>query len=86
MTQEQVHKLPRKTERITVPLVGLSRDGGGALTVERVLLRVDGVTQVYVNRLTEMAYIAYDSGLCGPEQLVGAINSTGLRAGVPTIR
>jgi Cu+-exporting ATPase len=61
------------TDRITMPIEGLSCGGGGALTVERAIARVPGVTRVYVNPLTEMAYIEFDNAVCSRDDLLAAI-------------
>lgn len=71
-------------QHITMSIYGLSCGGGGALMVERALAKVPGVTRVYVNPATEMAYVEYDPERCGPEQLVTAIKRVGFEAGVPT--
>ena len=46
--------------KITLPVVGLSLGGCGALTLEREIRRFSGVSEVYVNPATENAYIDYD--------------------------
>jgi copper chaperone CopZ len=68
------------TSRITMPIEGLTCGGGGALTVERSIARVPGVTRVYVNPLTEMAYVEYDSTLCSPDTIVAAVIRAGFRS------
>lgn len=73
-----------KTVRITFPIDNLRC--GGALIVERALSRTPGVVHVYVNPTIEMAYVRYDPSLTDSEHLVAAIERTGFRAGVPSIR
>ena len=73
-----------KTTRITLPIDNLRC--GGALIVERALTRTPGVVHVYVNPALEMAYVKYDSSLTDSDHLVAAIERTGFRAGVPSIR
>ena len=46
--------------RLTLPVIGLSLGGCGALTLERELRQLSGVSEVYVNPATENAYIDYD--------------------------
>jgi len=46
--------------RLTLPVIGLSLGGSGALTLEREIRRLFGVSEVYVNPATENAYIDYD--------------------------
>lgn len=62
-----------------LPLADLGCGGGGALAIEHELSRVPGVARVYVNPLTEMAYVEYDSTRCGPAELTAAIQRAGYR-------
>ena len=73
-----------KTTRITFPIDDLRC--GGALTIERALTRAPGVVHVYVNPAMEMAYVEYDPSITTIGQLVAAIEHTGFRIGVPTMR
>ncbi len=75
-----------KIERITIPIFGLGCGGGGVLTLERALGRMPGVTRVYVNPSTEMAYVHYDPASTGPDEIVAAIGRAGFQAGAPTLR
>ena len=75
-----------KTRRITVFIYGLGCGGGGALTVERALGKVPGVTQVYVNPATETAYVEYDPALTDLDGLVAAVKGAGFRAGESIVR
>lgn len=72
--------------RVTVPIYGLARGGGGALTAERSLAKVPGVKRAYVNPLTEMAYVEYEPAITDRAGLVAALESAGLRAGEPSPR
>lgn len=65
--------------RLTLPIYGLSCGGGGAMDVERVLARTRGMTGVYVNPLTETAYVNYDPALVSPVQLAAAVAAAGFR-------
>ena len=71
------------TERLTLPLFGLACGGGGALTIERVLARIDGVRRAYVNPATEMAYVEYDPERAGPPLFTAAIEGLGFKVGEP---
>ena len=64
----------------TLPL-GNMGCGGGVLTIERALSRVPGVARVYVNSLTEMAYVEYDAARCGPPDLTAALRRVGYDGG-----
>jgi copper chaperone CopZ len=57
------------TARVTLPLYNLGCDGGEALTIERAIARLPGVSEVYINPLTEMAYVVYDPALMDSEHL-----------------
>ncbi len=65
------------TSRTTIPVFGLTCGGGGALTAERALARVRGVVRAYVNPATEMAYVQFDSAICGEQQLLQALRDHG---------
>lgn len=67
--------------RVTIEIVGLGC--GGALMLERSLSHVPGVGQVYVNPMTEMAYVEYDPSACDVSTLVRAVEKVGFGAGVP---
>ena len=75
-----------KSQRITVPILGLSCGGGGSLQVERALIKVPGVGRVHVNPFTEMAYIEYNPAICSPGRIVAAINRAGFGAGEFSLR
>ena len=67
----------------TLPVSNLGCGGGGARTVERELARVPGVVRVYVNPLTEMAYIEYDAARCSLGELSATIRRAGYGATTP---
>ena len=70
--------------RVTIEIVGLGC--GGALMLERALAHVAGVQQVYVNPMTEMAYVEYDPSACDAPALVRAVQKAGFRTGIPQPR
>jgi copper chaperone CopZ len=51
--------------RLTIPISGLRCAGSECYTLERALRRVPGVVDVYVNPVTEIAYIDYDPAMPG---------------------
>jgi copper chaperone CopZ len=67
------------TARVTMPIIGLGCGGDGALRIERLLLSTPGVTSAYVNPLTEMAYINFDSVRVPASDLAGVIRRAGYR-------
>ena len=69
--------------RVTLPILGLTCGGGGALSVERSLLRVPGVIWAYVNPATEMAYVEYDPEQTNQEALREAVEWSGYRTVLP---
>lgn len=68
---------------LRIPVYGLGCGGAGATTIERVLAASDGVVRVYVNPVTETAYIDYDASATDPGVLAQVIDETGYRAGRP---
>ncbi len=72
--------------RISLPILGLSCAGGGALTLERVLRRLPGVTWVYVNPATEMAYVEYSPDQIMLDDVARAVESAGFRTVLPGAR
>ena len=75
-----------KTQRITLPIDGLSCGGGGALMIERALIRTPGVVYVYISPATEMAYVEYNPTVAEPAHLINVVEQAGFRVGVPSIR
>lgn len=63
--------------RLALPIVGLSCGGGGALSIERVIKRLPGVTTVYVNPMTDIAYVDYVPAQVSPVQIARAIRELG---------
>ncbi|MBF6595230.1 MAG: heavy-metal-associated domain-containing protein [Thermaceae bacterium] len=47
-------------QKLSFEVVGLGCGGAGAGTLERALSKLKGVERVYVNPLTERAYLEYD--------------------------
>jgi copper chaperone CopZ len=70
-------------QRATLPILGFGCAGSGALIVERALARVPGVIRVYVNPVTEMAYVRYDDARCALRKLIEAIEGAGFTVGAP---
>ena len=70
------------TVRVTLPLYNLGCGGGEALAIERAIATLPGVTQVYLNPLTEMAYVVYDPALVGQQDLRAALDRLGYGAPV----
>ena len=68
------------TVRVTLPLYNLGCGGGEALAIERAIATLPGVTQVYLNPLTEMAYVVYDPALVGQQHLRAALDRLGYGA------
>ena len=72
--------------RVTLEIFGLGCGGGGALAIERALVRIQGVARAYVNPATETAYVEYDPETVRPNELVAAVEHAGFRAGAPVQR
>lgn len=67
----------------TVLLSDMNCAGGTGYTVEAALLHVRGVSRVYVNAVTEAAYVEYDAEQCAESDLITAVESVGVRAMQP---
>ena len=63
-------------QRTTLPLDTLGC-AAAAVPVEHVLRAVPGVTQVFVNPVTEMTYIEYDPDQCDEHTLRAALDELG---------
>lgn len=70
-----------RKQRITLPIYDLSCGGGGALMVERAILKVSGVVYGIVNPCTEMVYVEFNPTVCCPNQIVAAIKRAGFEVG-----
>lgn len=70
------------TETHSIPILGLSCGGGGALSLEHVLERMDRVETVYVNPATETAYVTLDPDRILVRDVVRAIKKCGYDVGV----
>ena len=87
MSQEPETQAGRSTtRRITFPVPDVSSDGKGILLLERLLLDISGVKNVYANAFIEMVYVAYDPSLCDVQQLVDTIRHAGFHPGEPCQR
>ena len=69
-----------KRTTTTMLLEDLGCAGGSAHSLERVLTRVAGVIRVYVNPVTETAYIEFDADRCTETDIVRAAESLGVHA------
>lgn len=63
--------------RLTLPVIGLSLGGCGALTLEREIRRLPGVSEVYVNPAIENAYVDYDPEHITQARIAGKIRELG---------
>jgi Cu+-exporting ATPase len=70
------------TERVELPITGMTC-ASCANRIERRLNKLDGVTAT-VNYATEKARVEFDPGTVAPEQLLGAVESAGYRAALPS--
>ena len=69
------------TVQVAVPIFGLSLGGCGAEEVERSVRSLPGVSDVYVNRANDVAYITYESSRVSPSELRCQVEVVGLRVG-----
>lgn len=71
---------------VTLPIFNLTCGSSDALALEHALAREAGVIHVYVNPLTEMAYIHYDPALTNPGQLAAVIAHAGFGPPTPPVQ
>ena len=71
-------------QRLTIGIDGLAC--GGALSVERAIARLPGVVRVYVNPLTETAYVEIDPTRVSEDRIVAVVAGLGLTPGRPVAR
>jgi cation transport ATPase len=73
-------------ERVTLMIHDLNSSHRSAMTIEEALLQVNGVTRVYVNHLTEVAYVEYDPVLVRPPEIAVVVRQVGFAAEDPVSR
>ena len=72
---------------LRIPIEDLGCAASDAPVLERFLARTPGVVAVYVNPVTDIAYVEYDPARTDPWRLTLAVAAAGYRAGavgVPT--
>ncbi len=69
-------------QKLSFEVVGLGCGGAGAGTLERALSKLKGVERVYVNPLTERAYLEYDPVLAPLESIQQVVTKLGYQARV----
>jgi copper chaperone CopZ len=69
------------TETHTVPIIGLSCGGGGALSLEHALGEMDGILTAWVNPATETAYVTLDPERILMRDVIRTIEACGYAAG-----
>lgn len=69
--------------RMMLPVFGLSCGGGGSRLAERVVSKVPGVLDIYVNPATETAYVDFNPATATPEQIADAIRRAGYETSLP---
>jgi len=73
---------PEREERLELPIEGMTCSSCAG-RIEKSLNRIDGV-EASVNFATERASVAFDPERVGPEELVGAVESVGYSATLPS--
>lgn len=69
----------RSVERVTLALERGPDSTSRWAQTRRDLSRIDGVRSVFLNPVTDMAYVEYDRRLADASQIVAAVEGMGLR-------
>lgn len=70
-----------ETREMSFAVYGMGCGGAGAGVLERTLSQLKGVERVYVNPLTERAYLEYDPARISPESIRQAAARSGYSLG-----
>ena len=73
------------TQHVSIPVFGFSCGGGGARTVERVLSRLPGAAEVYVNPATALAEVDFDPDRLTVADVCAGNSRSGFRPGKPIV-
>jgi len=65
--------------RIRIPIVGLACSAGDGLALERALSRVPGVTDAYVNCVTDTAYLDVEPAWFSASEAARVLEALGAR-------
>ena len=68
--------------QVAIPIGGLSLGGCGAEQIERALRARSGVTDVYVNRANDVAYVTFNAVEVEPTAFLQSIETAGFRGGL----
>lgn len=75
-----------ETRKVNIAVHGLGCGGGGSLSLERAIERLDGIAGVYVNPATHTAYVEFDPQSCDTLAIVQTIKRLGFRPGTAVYR
>lgn len=70
---------PARVQHVALPIreLGCAANAPG---IEHTLRKVPGVSRVYVNPVTEMAYVEYDPSVCDEAAVAAALRRAGFGA------
>ena len=80
MNTKERNRTPASLKRLTIPIYGLACGGGGSLSLEQDLEKLNGVSKIYVNPATQEAYIDVTEGF-SIEETLETIKAQGLKHG-----
>ncbi len=72
-------------ETVSVEVKGMSC-ASCVSRVEKVLLKVEGITHASVNLASEKAEVSFDADLVQAEKILSVINQAGYEASLPSIK
>lgn len=74
---------PEPARKVALPVLDLACGGGGSRFLQRVLSKLPGVLEAYVNPATETAYVDYFPAKLSEEHIAEAIREAGYQTVLP---
>lgn len=74
-----VQEKPARVQHVALPIRELGC-AANAPSIEHTLRKIPGVSRVYVNPVTEMAYVEFDPSVCDESAIAAALKRAGFGA------